>query len=80
MVHSFMRHTHGRYRVFFLNRQLTGNVIDGLLVFFHAGNVFCEGGGFIARLRTVVAQQLRQLLAVLRVLVDSQLPTKYCTY
>lgn len=59
----------------FLIFRLTSDVVDGLLVFLHAGQVLCEGGGLISRLGAVVAQQLRQLLAVLRVLVDAQLQT-----
>lgn len=60
----------------FLKRdKLTSDVVDGLLVFLHAGQVLCEGGGLISRLGAVVAQQLRQLLAVLRVFVDAQLQT-----
>lgn len=56
--------------------KLTSDVIDGLLVLLHAGQVLCEGGGLVSRLGAVVAQKFRQLLAVLRVLVDAQLNTR----
>ena len=67
-------------KICFSKDKLTSDVVDGLLVFLHAGQVLCEGGGLISRLRTVVAQQLRQLLAVLRILMDAQLQTDNCDY
>ncbi len=59
----------------FLVDKPTSDVVNGLLVFLHAGQVLCEGGSLVPRLGAVVAQQFRQLLAVLRVLVDAKLKT-----
>ena len=56
-----------------MGERLTSDVVDGLLVLLHAGQVLCEGARLISRLGALVTQQLRKLLAVLRVLVDSQL-------
>lgn len=56
-----------------IENLLTSDVIDRLLVLLHASQVLCEGGHLISRLGAVVAQQLRQFFAVLRVLMDAQL-------
>lgn len=52
---------------------LTSDVVDGLLVLLHAGEVLCEGGHLVSRLGAVVTQQFWQLFAVLRVLMDTKL-------
>lgn len=52
---------------------LAGDVVHVLLVLGHAGDVVSQGGQLITRLGGVEAQQLGKQLAVLRVLVDTEL-------
>merc|ERR1712054_266562 len=58
-----------------LNRllRLAGDVVDVLLRLGHARDVVLEGGLLIARLGRVEHEQLRELRAVARVLVDAEL-------
>ena len=53
--------------------RLAGDVVDLLLVLLHAGDVVGEGGGLITRLGGVEAEELGEGLAVLGVLVDTEL-------
>merc|ERR1719218_444301 len=52
---------------------LAGDVVDVLLVLLNAGDVVLEGGHLLARLGGVVAKELGELAAVLRILVDAEL-------
>lgn len=52
---------------------LASDVVDVLLVLGHASDVVLEGGQLVTRLGRVVAEKLGQSLAVLGVLVDTQL-------
>ncbi|WVZ83180.1 hypothetical protein U9M48_030351 [Paspalum notatum var. saurae] len=52
---------------------LAGDVVDVLLPWLHPRDVVLEAGHLLAALRRVVPQQVRELGAVLRVLVDPQL-------
>mmetsp|Transcript_6459 Transcript_6459/g.16731 ORF Transcript_6459/g.16731 Transcript_6459/m.16731 type:complete len:555 (+) Transcript_6459:414-2078(+) len=52
---------------------LASDVVDGLLLLLHARDVVLQAGHLVAALGGVVAQQLRQLGAVLAVLVNAQL-------
>ncbi|GET93862.1 heat shock protein 83 [Leishmania tarentolae] len=52
---------------------VAGNVVDRLLLGLHARHVVLQRRHLLARLGAVEAQQLHQLLAVRRVLVDAQL-------
>mmetsp|Transcript_17764 Transcript_17764/g.57462 ORF Transcript_17764/g.57462 Transcript_17764/m.57462 type:complete len:716 (-) Transcript_17764:251-2398(-) len=52
---------------------LARDVVDVLLALLHAGHVVLEGGLLLARLGGVVAEEVRELGAVLRVLVDAEL-------
>lgn len=53
--------------------RLASDVVDLLLVLRHAGDVVGEGGGLVTRLGRLVAEQLGKSLAVLSILVDTEL-------
>mmetsp|Transcript_28972 Transcript_28972/g.61126 ORF Transcript_28972/g.61126 Transcript_28972/m.61126 type:complete len:729 (-) Transcript_28972:69-2255(-) len=52
---------------------LSRDVVDVLLVLLHAGDVVLQAGELVARLSGVVPEELGQLVAVLVVLVDTEL-------